>query len=478
MAEEKKRVRDILLPEGTRRRDFFRGIAKAIKMINITNIKKMYKVIRLHGIKYAFAKLKLVLTGRLRVSNSKAEYAAWIMANEPTEEELNKQRKHKFKIEPKISIVVPMYKTPINFFEELVDSLINQTYSNWELCLADGSSEKNEEIEKIARKDERIKYNFLGENKNISGNTNEALKLVTGDYIGLLDHDDLLPVFSLYEVVKAINENPEVEFIYTDEDKIEETIDKRIEPYFKPDFAIDTLRSLNYICHFGIFKKSLMDKLGGFRSEYDGSQDFDIILRMSENTDKIVHISKILYHWRISKDSTARIPEAKPYTVLAGIKAIEDHLKRVGLDGTVKEGRVKGSFEVEYNVKNNPKVSIMIPNKDGIDILKTCIESILKKTTYSNYEINVIENNSEKQETFDYYKEIEKNEKVNVLYYPEKGFNYAKIMNFGAKNSNGEYLIQLNNDTELITGDWLEKMLGYCQREDIGAVRSFTFLSR
>ena len=221
-----------------------------------------------------------------------------------------------------------------------------------------------------------------------------------------------------------------------------------------------------------------MDKLGGFRSEYDGAQDYDIILRMSEATNKIVHISKILYHWRVHQDSTARVPEAKPYTFIAGKKALEAHLERLGYDATVTEGKFAGSYEVEYKVKGNPKVSIMIPNKDGIDILKVCVDSILNKTTYENYEINIIENNSEKDETFKYYEELEKNPKIKVLRYPEKGFNYSKIMNFGAKNCDGDYLIQLNNDTELLTKDWLEKMLGYCQREEIGACRSSSVLSR
>ena len=214
-----KKIVEKLFPEGTKRRQFIRIIGRFIKGINITNIKKIYKNIKLNGFSYTFKKIKMILSGNFKVQNI-PEYHAWIVTNEPTEEELEKQRTHKFKISPKISIIVPMYKTPINFFEELVDCLINQTYTNWELCLADGSEEKNEEIEKIVKKDERIKYHFIGENKNISGNTNEALKLATGDYIGLLDHDDLLPIFSLYEVVNAINKNPEAEFLYSDEDKI------------------------------------------------------------------------------------------------------------------------------------------------------------------------------------------------------------------------------------------------------------------
>lgn len=464
-----KKIINRIFPEGTKIRSLINGIVNGFKSLNKNNFSKLFKMIKKYGIKYTFQKLKITLAGRLKVDN-RPQYIQWIEKNEPSKSDLEKQRKYKFKYEPKISILVPMYKTPVNFFKELVDSMINQTYSNWELCLADGSEEKNEEIEKIVSKDERIKYHFIGENKNISGNTNEALKLATGDFIGLLDHDDLLLDFTLYEVVKAINENPDVEFIYTDEDKIDEIIENRFDPYFKSDFAIDTLRSLNYICHFSVFKKELMDKLGGFRSKYDGAQDYDIILRMSEETDKIVHISKILYHWRVHKDSTARVPEAKPYTVEAGIRALEDHLERLGLDAEVREGKTRGSYEVQYKVKGNPKVSIMIPNKDGIDILKVCIKSILEKTTYDNYEIVIIENNSTDQKTFDYYKSLEKNDKIKVLYYPEKGFNYAKIMNFGAKNSDGEYLVQLNNDTELLTPNWLEKMLGLCQREDVGGV--------
>ena len=454
-----------IFPEGTKRRKVIRTIARGIKSINLTNIKKFFKMVKTYGIKQAF----FLVNEKLDNAN-KPEYEVWIRENEPKKSELDAQRKHKFKYEPKISLVVPMYNTPVKFFEELVDSLIRQTYSNWELCLADGSPEKNPKIEKITNKDKRIKYKFLGVNKNISGNTNEALKLVTGDFIGLLDHDDMLLDFSLYEVVKAINENPDVEFLFSDEDKIDDNYKNRFEPYFKSDYGPDSLNSINYICHFSVFKKELMDKLEGFRSKYDGAQDYDIILRMTEFTQNIVHIPKILYHWRVHKDSTAKTPEAKPYTREAGRKAVEDHLKRIGLEAVVREGRLIGTNEVEYKVIGNPKVSIMIPNKDEIDTLKVCLNSILEKTTYKNYEINIIENNSEKKETFEYYKELEKNPKIHILKYPEKGFNYSKIMNFAAKNSNGDFLMQLNNDTELLTPDWLQKMVGYCQRKDVGCV--------
>ena len=279
-----------------------------------------------------------------------------------------------------------------------------------------------------------------------------------------------MPKFSLYEIVVAINQNPNVEFIYTDEDKIDEKSSNRFDVYFKPDFGIDTLLAANYICHFSIFKKELMDKLGGFRSKFDGAQDYDILLRMSENTDKILHIQKVLYHWRVHKASTASAGEAKPWAFEAGKLAVQDYLYRNNLKGTAEHGKTLGSYKINYEIKNNPKVSIMIPNKDGIDTLKVCVDSIINKTTYENYEINIIENNSTEEATFEYYKELEKNPKINILYYPEKGFNYSKIMNFGARNSNGDYIIQLNNDTELLTPNWLEEMLGHCQKNEVGAV--------
>lgn len=441
----KTRIRDILFPEG----------GKARK-----NLRKINRF--LHG--------KKINDPEEHIRNA---YDEWMELNDPTEEELEKQRKAKFKISPKISILVPMYNTPLNFFEELVEYMINQTYTNWELCLEDGSPKKNEEIEEICKKDKRIKYNYTGNNLGIAGNTNEALKRATGDYIALLDHDDLLPVNCLYEIVKAINEDPDIEFIYTDEDKITTTDKPRFEPHFKPDFAIDTLRGNNYICHFSVFRKDLMQKLEGERSKYNGAQDFDIIIRMAEITDPkhIKHIPKVLYHWRVHDLSTAKAGgDAKPYAFEAGIKVLEDHLKRVGLEGKVSHGATLGNYKIDYKVKGNPKVTILIPNRNETKTLKTCIKSILKKTTYENYEIVIIENNSNKKSIFRYYKKIEKNPRVKVLYYPEKEFNYSKIINYGVKNTDGEYVIQLNNDTKLLTPDWLEKMVGMNQREDVGAV--------
>lgn len=471
-------------------------------MISIKHIKNaVIFYIKKYGIvKTAKKCVKVVLRKLARLIKRKPDinygfYPDWLKANEVTTQELEKQRERNFKIAPKISVIVPMYNTKEVFFKELVESMTNQTYANWELCLADGSPEKNEELKKYYESDERIKYNFLGGNKGIAGNTNSAIEMVTGEYVALLDHDDVLPPYALYEVVNYINKYPNSEFLYSDEDKIDEH-KNRYDAHFKPDFAPDTLRCQNYICHFSIFKKELMDKLEGFRPDYDGAQDYDIFLRMSEvvKPENITHIPKILYHWRVHNESTAKLnSNAKNYAFEAGKKAIEDHLKRVGLEGTVSEGCIEGIYKVEYKVKGNPRVSIVIPNKDGQDILEVCINSVLEKTTYENYEIIVVENNSTSDEIYEYYKKIIKNEKIRVVNYNtgkeikeesecsieytnnnrievKPGFNYSAIINFGTKFATGEYSIQLNNDTELITPNWLESMVGFCQRDDVGAV--------
>ena len=467
----KKRLRDRLFPEGGKIRSWLRTLNRFFhSIVKPSYIKEQVQSIKKNGWKATFAEMK-----RYMVMGTLAEpediYQKWIAANEPTEEELEEQRNHKFEHNPKISIIIPMYNTPVKFFGELVDSLINQTYTNWELCLADGSNEENPELKDIYSKDSRIKYKFLGENKGISGNTNEALTLATGDFIGLLDHDDILPVFSLYEVVKCINNHPEVDFIYTDEDKFEEVGGKRYDPYFKSDFGPDTLRANNYICHFSVFRKDLMEKLGGFRSEFDGAQDYDILLRMSEIAKHIYHIPKILYHWRVHELSTAKAgAHAKPYAYEAGKKAVQAHIDRLGLKGTVEAGNTLGTYRVKYEVIGNPKVSIIIPNKDYASTLKVCLKSIIKLTTYKNYEIIVVENNSTEDETFEYYKKIDGKDNIKVVYYPEKVFNYSAIINFGVRNCTGDYVIQLNNDTELLTPNWLQEMLGFAQREDVGAV--------
>lgn len=433
-------------------------------------IKQTFLSLKNSGIKETMTKIKQY--DRKGQENNTIAYKKWIEANEPTKEELQKQKETTFAIQPKISIVIPLYHTKLAYLSEIVENMKAQTYSNWELCLADGSETKNQEIEELAKSDERIRYQYLGKNLGIAENTNEAIKLATGDYIGLLDHDDLLAEFALYEVVKCINEQPDAECMYSDEDKFSNSLEDRYSPHFKPDFAIDTLRSLNYICHFTVIKASLMQEIGGFHEGYDGAQDYDLFLRIAEHTNHIVHIPKILYHWRVHEGSTAAAVtgEAKPYAYEAGKKALEDHLKRMHLQGSVEHGKYLGTYKITYAINNKDKVSILIPNMDHVKDLKLCIESILRLTTYSNYEIVVIENNSQKKETFDYYKNIEKNDKIKIVYYPEKEFNYSKIINYGVKQVNSPYILQLNNDTELLTPDWLEQFIGFAQRQDVGIV--------
>ena len=398
-------------------------------------------------------------------------YQKWIEKYEPKYDELEKQRETTFEYMPKISIVVPMYNTPEKYFKELLESITEQTYENWELCLADGSPEKAEYLEDLIQPlGDKIKYEFLSENKGISGNSNEALKLATGDYIALLDHDDIIPKFALYEIVKTINENPDVDFIYTDEDKILEENEKRISPHFKQDYAIDTLRSYNYICHFSIFKKELMDMLGGFNSEFDGSQDYDLILRATEQAKHIVHIPKILYNWRISSTSVASGAAAKPYAYEAAKRAILASIERHGIQGAkVEDSRIIGLYKVIYPVKGEPKISIIIPNKDHKKDLKRCIKSILK-STYKNYEIIIVENNSKEKNIFKYYKKLEKNPNIKVEKCEMSIFNYSKLNNYGASKASGEYFVFLNNDTKIITNNWLETIISNCQREEIGAI--------
>ncbi len=446
----KRKLKDIVFPKGS-------AIRKFLVNLKQNGIRDTLSKIRSYDIKGQNDNLKA--------------YKQWILENEPDKDILEKQKTEAFPKMPKISIVVPLYNTNKKYFKELLNSILNQTYTNWELCLADGSTEKNLEIEEISKKDNRIHYKFIGNNLGIARNSNAAIEMATGEYIGLLDHDDLLTEFALYEVVKQINKTPDAKLIYSDEDKISENSKERFDPHFKPDFAIDTLRSVNYICHFAVIKSEMLKEIEGFREGFDGAQDYDLFLRIAEKTNKIVHIPKILYHWRVHEGSTASATkDTKPYAYEAGKKALENHLERIGLNGIVEHGELLGTYKITYEVIGNPKISILIPNKDHIKDLKQCIESILKHTTYINYEILIIENNSTEKATFSYYEEIQKNEKIRIISYPEKEFNYAKIMNYGVKNSIGIYILQLNNDTEVLTPNWLEQFLGYGQRNDVGVV--------
>ena len=399
----------------------------------------------------------------------------------PTPEEAKRQREEKYPRMPKISILVPLYNTPENFLREMIESVTSQTYENWELCLADGSDKEHglvaETIAEYQKKDEasgksgRILYQKLKKNEGISGNTNQCLSMATGEYIGLFDHDDILHPSVLYEYVKVINEQ-QADYIYCDETTFKSgDINKMLTMHFKPDYAIDNLRANNYICHFSVFARKLLDGTELFRPRFDGSQDHDMILRLTDRAEKVVHVPKLMYYWRSHAGSTAAGIDAKPYAVEAAKGAVADHLKRHGFEHfQISSTRAFDTiFKIRYQIIGSPKISIVIANKDHKEDLKRCITSILEKSTYENYEIIVVENNSTQQEIFDYYEELKENEKIRVLTY-EGEFNYSAVNNLGVANANGEYILLLNNDTQVITVNWMEELLMYAQREDVGAV--------
>ena len=407
-----------------------------------------------------------------KIRGVSTDYEIWLKKKQLSEAELERERNEKFAICPKYSIVIPLYNTPLNYLEELIDSIVGQTYGNFQLCLADGSTK--EEVGTFIRKkygeDSRIAYRKLAENRGISMNTNEAIDMAEGDFIMLCDHDDTIALNTLYEMTKAINENPDIDVIYTDEDKV--TMDGKhyFEPHFKPDFNLDYLRSTNYICHIFVVRKSIVDEVGTLCSEYDGAQDYDFILRCCEKAKCIHHIPKVLYHWRSHPASTAGNPESKLYAYEAGRKAVEAHYKRLGIKATVVMTENYGHYRTQFAIEGQPLISIIIPNKDQIRMLDDCLTSIYEKTSYKNYEIIIVENNSTEEKTFKYYEKVSgRYPNLRVITWKEE-FNYAAINNFAVPYAKGDYLLLLNNDVEVITPTWLEEMLGYCQREDVGVV--------
>ena len=410
-----------------------------------------------------------------RFQDTEEVYNVWRKKYIPNARKLKKQRAEKLDYEPCISIIVPTYKTPEKFLKEMIDSVRNQSYENWELCIGDGSVTEDtvkNVVESYQKKDKRIKMLCLSENLGIAGNTNAALSIATGDYIALLDHDDILAPDALYEVVKWMNEHykDETDVIYTDEDKVSFDLKDYFEPHFKSDYNLDLIRSNNYICHLFVAGKSIVDQVGGFRKEYDGSQDYDFILRCIEQSKHVEHVPKVLYHWRCHPGSTAANQESKMYCYEAGKRAIEDHLKRMGEDDCqVVMTEHLGFYHVIYPIREQKKVSIIIPNKDQKEILERCIESIIQKTDYKNYEIIIVENNSTTNEIFEYYKTIEQRENIRVVIWKDK-FNYSAINNFGVRYANGEYLLFLNNDIEVIRENWLSEMLANVQRKEVGIV--------
>ena len=439
---------------------------RMLKKLSPYTIQKGFRYLKHYGPKEFWIRL------HERFEPEEIPYGPWYAAYIPDKETLEAQKKQNFAWSPLISIAVPAYQTPVEFLRQMIESLIAQTYGEWELCIANASPD-NEEMQRVladySARDPRVRFHNLKENLGIAENTNRALAMAKGEFTGLLDHDDLLAPNALYEVVKALQEHPLADVLYTDEDKVTTELDEHFQPHLKPDFNLDLLRSNNYICHFFVVRSSIVEKTGGFRREFDGAQDYDFIFRCTENAREVVHVPEILYHWRTHKASTADNPASKMYAFEAGKRAIEANLLRTGTKGVVSHTQDLGFYRVKYPVQGQPLVSVIIPNKDEKETLQTCLEMLEKNTSYRNFEIIIIENNSTTEEIFKYYKELSSDPRIRLLRWG-KEFNYSAINNFGASHARGEYLLFLNNDVKSINPDWMEEMLGVCQRPEVGGV--------
>ena len=402
-------------------------------------------------------------------------YQKWLNKNYPTPEILKQkaQKVENFSYKPLISLIMPAFNTPECFLREAIESVLNQVYSEWELCIADDASSEDlrKVLEEYSAKDSRIKVVFRRENGHISRCSNSALEIATGEFIALLDHDDLLTPDALYEIVSLLDRHPEADMIYSDEDKIDDR-GKLSEPFFKPDWCPDSFLSRMYTCHLGVYRREIINEIGGFREGYEGSQDYDLVLRFTEKTDNIFHIPKILYHWRIHSQSAASNPDVKPYAAIAAEKALADAMQRRGEEGQVTQaGSLVGHYIVRYKISEYKLVSIIIPTRDLGDTLDKCLTSIFEKTAYPNYEVILIDNGSKEQKTVDIFAKWQQKEPDRFKIYPfDVPFNYSKINNYGVGKAQGDYLLFLNNDTEVLTSDWIDAMVEQAQRNSIGAV--------
>jgi len=410
-----------------------------------------------------------LVEGVLNTRAPHRSYERWIQRREvPT---IDKTRIREsiatFKYTPKISIVMPVYNTPEKLLELAIESVRAQYYENWELCICDDASSQarvHSILESWSYRDARIRVTFLPDNLGVATASNRALQSAGGEFVGFLDHDDELSPNALYEVVRLLQEHPDADVVYSDEDKLGVT-DEREQPFFKPDWSPEYLLSCMYICHFGVYRKAVLDHIGGFRRGFDGSQDYDLVLRATEQTNRIYHIPKVLYHWRMTRDSTARSGHAKAHAFIAAKQALAEHLNRRGIRGAVLDGAQLGHYRVRFEVNPRAKVSIIIPTRDNVRLLCKCIRSIESKTGYANYEIVIVDNQSSDSRTRSYLSSL--SHKVVPFSGP---FNFSQILNYSARECNGDYLLFLNNDTEVIAPDWLDTMLGICQQKEIGVV--------
>ncbi|MEH1894349.1 MAG: glycosyltransferase, partial [Nostoc sp.] len=456
----------------------------------LSQLKNLWTVFRTKGLGYCLKKLLKKTSSSLKFDDAllptialadipetnDVNYQKWLNQNYPNQAALQKmgETAKLLDYKPTISLIMPVFNTPTHFLQEAIESVLNQVYPYWELCIADDSSTDNyvrEILEEYSSKDSRIKVVLRSENGHISRCSNSAIEIATGEFIALLDHDDLLTPDALYEIAQLLNKHPEADMIYSDEDKIDET-GKLRDPFFKPDWCPDSFLSRMYTCHLGTYRRALVNAVGGFRTGYEGSQDYDLVLRLTEKTTQIFHIPKILYHWRIHPQSAASKPDQKPYAVIAAEKALVDALARRGEHGRVTQaGNLVGHYIIRYTIKDYKLVSIIIPTRDLGNTLDKCLTSIFEKTTYQNYEVILIDNGSQEENTANVISKWRQKESSRFQCYRlDIPFNYSKINNYAVNKAKGDYLLFLNNDIEVITPDWIDAMVEQAQRPSIGTV--------
>lgn len=401
-------------------------------------------------------------------------YEEWIAQHDtitPTDIDAMKAAAWTWANKPKFSVIMPVYNTPEQLLRAALDSVIAQAYPHWELCIADDCSpspDVRRVLDEYAAQDSRIKVIYREKNGHISEASNSAISIATGEWYALMDHDDVLPPHALYCMSHAIVHNPDVKLLYSDEDKINQA-GQREGAYFKSDFNLELFRSHNMISHFGVYHRSLIDKVGGFRSEFNGSQDYDLALRCIEvlRPEQIQHIPRVLYHWRMIEGSTALSNEEKPYAMLAGERAINEHYRRCGINATAE--LFNYGYRTRYHLENKPLVSIVIPTRNAGDLVRRCIDSLVVKTTYENYEILIVDNGSDAAKDVDYFCALSANSRITVIR-DDRPFNYSALNNRGVGACLGDILVFLNNDTEVISHDWLETMVGHAIQPGVGAV--------
>lgn len=479
LENHKKALREVVNSRAWRTVMFYSALKMNLIVNPAKSVKKGWGILFNLGPRVFMQRLIRKIKKQTLYKPPESPYEQYILENNPTNQKRKAAEKaiRMFEYKPVISIIMPVFNVDLELLKKAVNSVQKQWYKKWELCIADDASTDpkiKEMLETFSQSDSRIKVVYRHGNGGIVKASNDALKLADGAYVGFLDNDDELTEDALYEVVKALQEE-KYDLLYSDEDKLDKAADgtyHRCEPHFKPDWAPDLLLSNNYICHFSVYKKKIVNELGGMREGFDGSQDHDLVLRFTEKTQRIKHIPKILYHWRKVEGSTAVAVANKPYAMEAGKKALTQAMKRRGIIGTVEDGIWDGSYRVRRELGSRPLVSIIIPFKDRVDMLKPCLDSLLNKTTYDRYELILINNQSELFETGEFIKELETGEykeKITIYDYNEP-FNFSAINNYAANKAHGEILVLLNNDTEIINGDWLEVMLEQAMRPEVGAV--------